>query len=148
MTRQFHGRIPPEWSTLESTTDEEVLFLAPLEIVSARGRANALFDFEYVWEVYKPPHLRQWGYYNLLVLYQDRLIARIDPRLDRKSNTLFLCGFWLENEDDSRNPELAAAHAKGLIRFAGIHGAQRIHASAVKPAKLRRLLSVRSTKLK
>ncbi len=33
-------------------TPNEMIFLAPLEIVSTRGRALALFDFEYIWEVY------------------------------------------------------------------------------------------------
>ena len=29
-------------------------FLAPLDPVSARGRATSLFGFEYIWEIYKP----------------------------------------------------------------------------------------------
>ena len=33
------GRIPDAWQPLETTTDREVTILAPLEIVSARGRA-------------------------------------------------------------------------------------------------------------
>ena len=55
------GRVPPAWQPLDTTTDQEVVFLAPLDIVSARGRANELFDFEYVWEVYKPAAQRRWG---------------------------------------------------------------------------------------
>jgi len=35
---------------------EEVVFLAPLDPVSARGRAKILFNFDYVWEVYKHIH--------------------------------------------------------------------------------------------
>jgi uncharacterized protein YcaQ len=52
-----------------------VRFLAPLDIVSARGRAQQLFDFEYVWEVYKPAHRRRWGYYVLPILWGYRLAA-------------------------------------------------------------------------
>jgi hypothetical protein len=57
------GGVPAGWSPLETTTEQEMTILAPLEIVSARGRAAELFDFEYVWEVYKPAEKRRWGYY-------------------------------------------------------------------------------------
>ena len=53
------GRVPKAWTPLETTTTEEVVFLAPLDHVSARGRAKVLFGFDYVWEVYKPEHSAQ-----------------------------------------------------------------------------------------
>ena len=59
------GRVPKAWTPLETTTTEEVVFLAPLDHVSARGRAKVLFGFDYVWEVYKPEHQRKFGYYTL-----------------------------------------------------------------------------------
>jgi uncharacterized protein len=43
------GRVPDAWTPLESSTTDEAVFLAPLDHVSARGRARVLFDFEYVW---------------------------------------------------------------------------------------------------
>ena len=55
------GRVPDEWRPLAATTLEEAVFLAPLDTVIARGRAQALFDFEYLWEVYKPAAQRRWG---------------------------------------------------------------------------------------
>ena len=55
------GRVPAAWAPLDTTTDEEATFLAPLDPVSARGRAKPLFDFDYVWEVYKPAHAAQVG---------------------------------------------------------------------------------------
>ena len=53
------GRVPEAWTPLETTTTEEVVFLAPLDPVSARGRAKVLFGFDYVWEVYKPERSAQ-----------------------------------------------------------------------------------------
>ncbi|MBX3066478.1 MAG: YcaQ family DNA glycosylase [Anaerolineae bacterium] len=91
------GSIPDDWQPLDSTTSEEVTILAPLEIVSARGRAKPLFEFEYLWEVYKPAAKRRWGYYTLPILYGDRLVARFDSKLDRASKTLNVLGFWLED---------------------------------------------------
>lgn len=55
------GKIPKGWNPREKTTLEEVMFLAPLDIVSARGRAKKLFDFDYKWEVYVPAPKRRWG---------------------------------------------------------------------------------------
>jgi hypothetical protein len=43
------GRVPKVWTPLETTTTEEIVFLAPLDNVSARGRAKVLFGFDYVW---------------------------------------------------------------------------------------------------
>src|SRR6266511_5039510 len=59
------GRVPTAWTPLETTTTEEVVFLAPLDHVSARGRAKVLFGFDYIWEVYKPEDKRKFGYYTL-----------------------------------------------------------------------------------
>lgn len=130
------GRVPKVWKPKGPTTSEEVTFLAPLEIVSARGRAKRVFDFDYVWEVYKPAYQRKWGYYTLPILFGDDLVARIDPKLDRATNTLRILGFWLE-EDAPRDGPFADALANGLKRFADMIGAKKIDLSGVKPVKLR-----------
>ena len=84
LLEQLHaGHMPEEWQPLETTTEEEMTLLAPLEVVTARGRALPLFDFEYLWEVYKPPEQRRWGYYTLPILSQERLVARTDLKLER-----------------------------------------------------------------
>jgi len=48
------GKIPATSKPLGTTTLDAAIFLASVDIVSARGRAGWLLDFEYVWEVYKP----------------------------------------------------------------------------------------------
>jgi uncharacterized protein YcaQ len=40
------GEIPEGWRPLAATTSDEMVLLAPLEIVSARGRASKLFGFD------------------------------------------------------------------------------------------------------
>ncbi len=130
------GRVPKAWKPVGPSTEQEVTFLAPLDMVSARGRAKRVFDFEYLWEVYKPVHLRRWGYYNLPVLYGDDLVARIDPKLDRTTGTLHILGFWPE-DDAPKNGAYAIALGNGLKRFADMAGAKRVDVSSIKPVKLR-----------
>jgi uncharacterized protein YcaQ len=133
------GRIPKKWKPVGPSTEEEVTLLAPLEIVSARGRAKKVFDFEYLWEVYKPAHQRRWGYYTLPILYGDDLVARLDPKLDRKTNPLHILGFWLE-DDAPKDEAFASALSNGLQRFADMIGAQKFDLSGISHTKLRSYL--------
>jgi Uncharacterized protein conserved in bacteria len=91
------GRVPQAWAPLETSTADEVVFLAPLDHVCARGRAKELFGFDYVWEVYKPAHLRKFGYYTLPILWGDRLVARFDSKFDRTTSSFIILGLWLED---------------------------------------------------
>ncbi len=132
------GRVPKGWNPKETTTLEEVTFLSSLDIVSARGRAMKLFDFDYKWEVYVPAEKRRWGYYVLPILYGDDLVARLDPKLDRTTMTLEIKGFWYEDDAPVKDAAFADALAKGLIRFAKFVEAKKVDVSAIKPLGLRR----------
>ncbi|MBL8160641.1 MAG: YcaQ family DNA glycosylase [Anaerolineae bacterium] len=134
------GRVPNDWKPLNTTTTDEVVFLAPLDQVSARGRAKTLFDFDYVWEVYKPEHKRTYGYYTMPILWGDRLVARFDSRLDRPSNTFVILGFWLEDAQLGKNEAFAEALARGFTRFVGFLGASKLDARAISEALLQKRL--------
>lgn len=134
------GSVPDAWQPLDTTTTQEAVFLAPLEIVSTRGRALPLFGFEYLWEVYKPEHKRRWGYYTLPVLYEDQLVARFDPKLDRSTRTLLIKGFWLE-KDAALDGPFAAALRAGFARFRQFVGAESLNFAETVPAGVREALS-------
>jgi hypothetical protein len=134
------GRTPADWSSLETTTDEEVSFLSPLDPVSARGRARPLFGFDYTWDVYKPAHLRTFGYYTMPILWGDRLVGRFDPKLDRSTNTLVILGLWLEDPALGRDAAFADALALGMARFIRFLGARRLDIAAVPHPMLRKRL--------
>jgi len=132
------GKTPKGWNPKETTTLEEVTFLSSLDIVSARGRAQKLFDFDYKWEVYVPAEKRRWGYYVLPILYGDDLVARLDPKLDRTTMTLEIKGFWDEDDAPVKDAAFADALAKGLVRFAKFVEAKKVDVSAIKPVGLRK----------
>ena len=131
------GRVPHEWRPLSGATHDEVVFLAPLDTVIARGRAKALFDFDYLWEVYKPAAQRRWGYTpcrssTATGWWPGSTQARA------LAGTLVIKGFWLDDERLGRDGDFADALARGLRRLAGFVRAARLDAAAVAPASLRR----------
>lgn len=132
------GRVPKAWKPLGTTTLDEAVFLAPLDQVIARGRAKTLFGFDYVWEVYKPQHLRRYGYYTLPVLWGDRPVARFDSRFDKATSTFVVLGFWLEDKALARNSAFAEALALGFKRFAAFLGAAKTDFKAIREAPLRK----------
>jgi uncharacterized protein YcaQ len=74
-----------------------VAFLAPLDpLCWDRDLLRRLYHFDYVWEVYVPAARRRWGYYVLPLLYGDRLVGRIEPRIERRAGTLRIAGLWWE----------------------------------------------------
>jgi uncharacterized protein YcaQ len=73
------------------------VILAPLDnLLWDRRLVKALFDFYYIWEVYKPATERQFGYYVLPILYGDRFIARFDPGRDKDSGAMMIKNWWWE----------------------------------------------------
>jgi uncharacterized protein YcaQ len=63
--------------------------LSPFDrLIHDRDRALALFDFEYILEMYKPAAQRRWGYFALPVLHHDRLVGKLDAKADRKAGVL------------------------------------------------------------
>jgi uncharacterized protein YcaQ len=63
--------------------------LSPFDrLVFDRRRAEDLFGFEYILEMYKPAANRRWGYFALPILSGDRLIGKLDAKADRKAGVL------------------------------------------------------------
>jgi uncharacterized protein YcaQ len=75
-----------------------VAFLPPFDaLIWDRGLLGSLFDFEYVWELFFPPEKRRWGWYVLPMLFRDRFVGRIEPRIDRDGNRVEVLGLWWED---------------------------------------------------
>ena len=75
-----------------------VAFLPPFDaLVWDRGLLGSLFEFEYVWELFIPPAKRRWGWYVLPILFGDRLVGRIEPRIDRAGGVVQVLDLWWED---------------------------------------------------
>ena len=61
-----------------------------------RPFAERLFGFRHIIEVYKPGHEREYGYYVLPLLIDDRLVGRADLKADRTADTLRVRAFHRE----------------------------------------------------
>jgi uncharacterized protein YcaQ len=75
-----------------------VAFLSPFDpLVWDRPLLASLFGFDYTWELFFPPEKRRFGWYVLPILYRDRFVGRIEPRIDRAGGTVQVLGLWWED---------------------------------------------------
>jgi uncharacterized protein YcaQ len=76
--------------------DGRLRLLGPLDpLLWDRELLRILFDFDYVWEIYKPEAQRRWGYYVCPLLQDERLVGRVEGRRD-PGGGLALLGRWAE----------------------------------------------------
>ena len=110
----------PEFLKAKASYDGRVRILGPLDpLLWDRNLVHHIFGFEYVWEVYKPAPQRRWGWYVCPLLHRDRLIGRIDARIER--DALVVKKIWLEEDDADR-----AAIDAALERHAAMCGAKKV----------------------
>lgn len=105
-------------------TTPSVAFIAPFDsLLWDTGLLASLFDFEYVWEGFFPPAKRRWGYYVLPIVFGDRFVGRIEPRIDRDRASVDVLGVWWEDgfAPDRANGFVDAMRdaLRAYVRFAG-----------------------------
>jgi uncharacterized protein YcaQ len=114
-----------------------VTFLAPLDpFVWDRRLLRTLFGFDYVWEVYVPQAKRRWGYYVLPILFGDRLVGRIEPRLERKTGSLNILGVWFEEGfRPMEEPHFVPALAEALRAYRSFVGGRSLSWPRTRPGR-------------
>jgi uncharacterized protein YcaQ len=76
-----------------------VAFLPPFDaLVWDRRLLRELFGFDYVWELFIPPAKRRWGWYVLPIVFGDRFVGRIEPRIDGARSRVEIVDAWWEDE--------------------------------------------------
>jgi len=101
-----------------------VAFLSPFDpLVWDRGLLGSLFEFDYVWELFVPPAKRRWGWYVLPVIFRDRFVGRIEPRIDRAEGRVQILDVWWEDGFAPRRAEgfvdAMRDALRAYLRFAG-----------------------------
>ncbi|MBU7043482.1 MAG: winged helix DNA-binding domain-containing protein [Theionarchaea archaeon] len=121
----WENPLPPDTDT--------VRFLAPLDpLIWSRSLFNTVYERKYIWEVYKKPQDRLYGYYCLPVLFNGEYVALIEPYLRKGDNILEIRGFHILQEPKNKN-RFHAAFLDELNRFNTYVGAERIQDLSAHP---------------
>lgn len=112
-------------------------FLAPLDpLLWDRRLLKSLFGHDYTWEVYTPAAKRRFGYYALPILFGDRLIGRIEPRLTRGDRTLRIAGIWFEDGfAPMEEPDFVPALRSALEAYRRFVGARSVTWPRTRPGR-------------
>ena len=102
-----------------------VAFIAPFDSVLWDTTLLAsLFQFDYVWEGFFPPAKRRWGYYVLPILFGDRFVGRIEPRIERDGGIVRVHDAWWEDGFTPRGADgfvdAMDDALRAYLRFAGV----------------------------
>jgi uncharacterized protein len=97
--------------------DRGTALLCPFDpLIFFRPRVERLFNFTYRVEIYTPAAKRQYGYYVWPLLVDGHLVARVDLKADRATNSLRVVGAF--GEPDVPRARVAAALAGELESMA------------------------------
>ena len=101
-------------------------FLAPLDpMLWDRKLVEAIWDYQYSWEIYTPADKRKYGYYVLPMLYGEKMAGRIEAAADRKAETLVIKNIWYE-PGIRQTKKLNAAVDAAIGRLAKFNDCSRI----------------------
>lgn len=109
----------PEFSSFtEELSEGPLRILAPLDpLLWDRRLVAELFEFDYVWEIYKPEAERRWGYYVCPLLKGERLVGRVEARRDQ--DCLRILGLWWEEHAGPVDREALKPALQALARANG-----------------------------
>ena len=86
-----------EFACGETQFEDRLELIAPLDsLLWDRRLIEAIFGFDYRWEIYTPEAKRKYGYYVLPLLYGDAFIGRVEAVNDRKGKYLLVKNMWME----------------------------------------------------
>ena len=105
-----------------------VAYLSPFDpLVWDRDLLGALFEFDYVWDLFHPPAKRRFGWYVLPILFRESFVGRIEPRVDRENGSVQILGLWWEEGFTPRRAEgFVDAMREALRAYLGFARAKRI----------------------
>jgi len=101
----------------EPLARSQLKILSPFDnLLIQRKRTLELFGFDYFLECYVPASKRKFGYFALPVLWNGRLVARMDCKADRKKSHMHIHHLALES-GLAKTDAFAFALSKELVSF-------------------------------
>ena len=130
----------PLLESLDSGWAPRTVLLSPFDnLICDRARTLAMWGFDFTIEIYVPKSRRKYGYYVMPVLHGDRLVGRVDPKMDRKTGVLMVNA--VHAEDGARaDASIAEPLARTVDDLACFLGASRVRYGRRKPAAWRAAL--------
>ena len=117
--------------------------LSPFDnLLIQRKRALAFFDFDYQIECYVPASKRQFGYFSLPVLWDGRLVARMDCKAERRNSKLGILHCALESSFQP-SERFLQAFSQELRAFMRFNECASIQVHKTTPGKLKKALQTR-----
>jgi uncharacterized protein YcaQ len=115
---QVYYTLPHSLGLLDKPLSRSKLkILSPFDnLVIQRKRALALFNFDYQIECYVPAPKRIYGYFSLPILWDGKLVARMDCKAERKKSILHINHLALESDLRKVEPFIKAL-TKDLKEF-------------------------------
>jgi uncharacterized protein YcaQ len=104
--------------------DRGTALLCPFDpLIFFRPRVERLFGFHYRIEIYTPAAKRQYGYYVWPLLLDGQLVARVDLKADRASDSLRVVGAFGEPDvAPGRLAEALAGELESMASWLGLGG--------------------------
>ena len=135
---QIYHALPASLERLGKPLNRKKLkILSPFDnLLIQRKRMRALFEFDYLLECYVPKAKRQYGYFSLPILWDGRLVARMDCKADRKQTQLQMFHLALE-PSLSKSEAFFLALRKELESFLKYNGCATIRIHKTSPARFK-----------
>jgi uncharacterized protein YcaQ len=111
--------------------------LSPFDnLVIQRKRMKALFGFDYLIECYLPEVKRRFGYFSLPILWDGKLVARMDCRTEKNESLLHIHHLALE-PTVGRTDEFFLALRKELEAFLEFNLCTKIRLDRTSPSRVK-----------
>jgi uncharacterized protein YcaQ len=132
--------LPPLAGLSDGAWSPRTTLLSPFDnLICDRKRTAQFFDFDFTVEIYVPAAKRKYGYYVLPILHGDRLIGRVDPKMDRERGVLVVNAVYAEPGAPRAGVQVRAA-VESLASFLGARDID-YDRSRLAPAWKRKLLA-------
>ena len=114
-------RVDPSLLVEIDAFEPRTALLSPFDrLVFDRTRAQDVFGFEYIVEMYKPAAQRRWGYFALPILHGDGLIGKLDAAADRKAGVFRVSAIHEDRPFTTETADAVHAEIRELAAWLGL----------------------------